>query len=202
MAANFLIMDDEGRKQVVDNAIDLRLSNTFSVDGVHRLSVFDVCAIQPTGTYKIYEDNSIWGSDYPHSFYGKGLIHVFDYGYTTSPSDAKYGIEVYDENGKLTFSSAFLSLNILDVVQIDIRDNARYENGERVYWSKDYGHSNVAIIPLTSPWFAADGKESTVACLMEGTTLKLARKKTNHGDASRLISTFYFECLVIDTSFY
>ncbi len=184
--AHFLeVYDDGGRKQIVDEPIDMTMiakniynpANDF--DEVYSNGNFKrffypntlksheaLAAIQPSKD-PIYADISILirsvgvvgaGSDNPQTgVYGTVVsgnpANFYYYSWLPQPvsSNQRFGLEVFNESGEVSWASYNTSMNILDVLK---EDDFRYAGGDlENYWSKNYGHKDVAVIVISNPYY-------------------------------------------------
>ena len=157
--ASIEIYNSDGRLQVSDEAIDITLEKItyFDDQGLknnaqahyERLYAIQPLDGKPAGATVYYLGN---GELNFTGFVGKGKVFTFSYEYTAPPAITQ-GFEVYDQNGVVTFSSNLLSLNILDVVNI-ANANALGSGVNGVWFDKDYGTSDIAVIPISQGyWF-------------------------------------------------
>lgn len=95
---------------------------------------------------------------HPHAP-AKGLSvegsRVTFYYYTWLPQPVKtnqnFGLEVYNELGEVSWASYNTSMNILDVVKAP---DFRYAGGDlNNFFVKNYGHKEVAVIPISLPYY-------------------------------------------------
>ncbi len=196
MRTGFIIYDNHGRKQVTDNAIDLVYKNKILINGYFDNNYL-ITALQPLESKKIYRRT--FACD---QFYGNGYLYEFDFNYTVSSSN-KYGLEVYDEKGNLTFTSNLLSLNIIDDVYIE--DIRQTEGGKYNCFNKNYNSNEIAVIPLISAgWWSGDDF-LTEAYIINNGWLKLSFGFDMRDEpiAKKYVSnSFALHFLVIDTSNY
>ena len=62
-----------------------------------------------------------------------------------------FGLEVFNESGEVSWASYNTSMNILDVLK---EPDFRYAGGNlENYWTKDYGHQDVAVIVISNPYY-------------------------------------------------
>ncbi len=199
MTTGFLLYDNYGRKQVTDNAIDLVYKNKVLVNGYLYNDDF-IVALQPAINKKIYRR---YGYS-KHNVAGNGYLYTFNFNYNSSTKN-KYGLEVYDENGNLTFTSNLLSLNIIDDVYIEnINETYRMLDGETSYFSKSYGSTDIAVIPLISPTWLSSGNELTESYYFKNGCLRVSFAIRSDDVGGRRLKTeaYALHFLVIDTSNY
>lgn len=179
--AHFIeVYDDDGRMQIVDEPIDMTLvmkleakpedDYIFRYANGSRLRYFyrdypendeTLMAIQPsTAPSDANKSYSIKGRGnwvVGHHAGSKGIAvegsRVTFYYYTWLPRPVKtnqnFGLEVYNESGEVSWASYNASMNILDVVKAT---DFRYAGGDlNNFFVKNYGHKNVAVIPIHTP---------------------------------------------------
>lgn len=137
-----------------------------------------------------------------------GYIHVFeDIPQTASPSGL--GLEVYRPDGSVSYSSKYRSINVIDYVKTRLT----YINGQNDFFSKNYGTTDIAVIPLISPiGFSLVGTTGYVGiwglCFQISTTGLLEASMRGIGGMSGIEAqnmhreSYKVEFLVIDTSKY
>lgn len=183
---NFIeVYDDSGRKQIVDEPIDLTMINknlynsAYDYDEVYSNGSFKrffypntlknheaLLAMQPSKD-PIYADKSILIrsegvvgelSDNPQKgVYGMTLstnpANLYYYSWLPQPvqNNQNFGIEVFNELGEVSWASYNTSMNILDVLK---EPDFRYAGGDlENYFTKDYGHQDVAVIVISNPYY-------------------------------------------------
>ncbi len=201
MAIGFSLYDTHGRKQVTDNAIDLVYKHKIVVNDYLENNDL-VVALQPNANKKIYRLDTV--GRIKNRISGYGYLYVFDFNYTSS-AENKYGLEVYDKNGNLTFTSNLLSLNIIDDVYIEnINETYRILNGETSYFSKNYGSTDIAVIPLISPMWWSSGNAMSESYYIKNGCLRVSSAVflDDVWKKSLIIESFTLHFLVIDTSNY
>lgn len=158
MANGFEVYDDLGRTQASDKAYDLSISAEYVITS-RTLINKDMLALESAPDERIflgfYRETGEEGIS--NIVKGKGKAHVFEYGQVLS---ANLGLEVYDEVGKLTFSSNLKSCNVIDFVSIPNIFNS--DAGGGLTFSKYYGGKRVAVIPIKLPYFAVRNPQNSV----------------------------------------
>ena len=184
--ANFIeVYDDGGRKQIVDEPIDMTMiakniyNPAYDFDEVYSNGSFKrffypdtlksheaLVAMQPSKD-PIYADKSILISAAGTAVAGYSNPHVGIYGtivsgnpptfyyYSWLPqpisSNQNFGLEVFNEAGEVSWASYNTSMNILDVLK---EPDFRYAGGDlENYFTKDYGHQDVAVIVISNPYY-------------------------------------------------
>lgn len=151
----FLVYDDAGRAQVVDDAYDITLERTVNVNGSANIRE-PIIALQPTATSPIFFQYIFRGDHMTPSemekqeVRGVGKAHVFDF--NNNVVSTYFGLEVYDANGKPTFSTATRSIDIIDVISISDWRDAQQSNGGNIVFRKRYHTDKVAVIPSSVPF--------------------------------------------------
>lgn len=182
--AHFIeVYDDEGRKQVVDEPIDLTMFKkslydpTYAYDYHYTNATVKryfypntpknyeaLRAVQPSPDPAFADRNIIYisegltGSTHPYpGVHGTTIqnnpANFYYYSWLPQPSvsNQNFGLEVFNELGELSWASYNTSMNILDVLK---EPDFRYAGGDlENYWSKNYGHKNVAVIPVSMPFY-------------------------------------------------
>lgn len=179
------VYDDGGRKQIVDEPIDLTMiaKNIYNPANdfyeVYANGTFirffypntlksheALVAMQPSKD-PIYADKSILirgvgvtpaGSDNPQTgVYGTIVStnppNFYYYSWLPQPvqNNQNFGLEVFNEAGEVSWASYNTSMNILDVLK---EPDFRYAGGDlENYWTKNYGHMDVAVIAISMPYY-------------------------------------------------
>ena len=179
------VYDDGGRKQIVDEPIDLTMiakniynpANDFYevyANGTFKRFFYPntlksheaLVAMQPSKD-PIYADKSILIRSVGTAVEGYGNPHAGIYGtvVSTNPpnfyyyswlpqpvqNNQNFGLEVFNEAGEVSWASYNTSMNILDVLK---EPDFRYAGGDlENYFTKDYGHQDVAVIVISNPYY-------------------------------------------------
>lgn len=175
MGLGFEVTNDAGSKQVIDTAPLITFKDKFTVipgDANNGYINYDyIFACQPSDgstllvtTYLYrYEDQKK-----KDKIIGSGELVRFNDGAAPIGGE-RFGLEVYNEQGVLQFSSNQRPLKILDrLYNNDIRDIETVVGGRRTYWSKDYGNKKVAALMLGAPAWGEDPHFMTVAPAKRG----------------------------------
>lgn len=183
------VYDDDGRKQIVDEPIDLTMIMKLEAkpedDFIYQYAngtrtryfyrdypeMYEtLLAIQPSidpldanKSYAIKSRGTGVVGYHPHAP-AKGITvegsRVTFYYYTWLPQPVKtnqnFGLEVYNELGEVSWASYNTSMNILDVVKAP---DFRYIGGDlNNFFVKNYGHKEVAVIPISMPYYQENNK--------------------------------------------
>ncbi len=199
----FEIYNDEGCVQVSsDNAYNLALDSVYILkgnsdqwgNGEFTPPTDKLYALQPTSemiAHTFIGELKIKG--------GKGA-KVYTFCEPKKGSSDEYGIEVYDEHGKLTFANSYLNLNVIDHVKIESSNSNKY--------TRDYGTTNIAVIPnkVTSAIWRVEhiGFFISTAWWFESGQLCFANTQVSSAPVLdyNIIQSDDIDFLVIDTSFY
>lgn len=163
MGLGFEVTNDAGSKQVIDTVPVVTFKDKFTVVSGNTTNGYlgfdDIFALKPAngGTLlnntfvKIYDNQKE-----RHKIVGQGEVIRFNDGAAPLGGE-RYGLEVYNEQGALQFTSNQRPLKILDVFySTDIRNTETTVNGIRTYWSKNYGVLDVAALIVTSANWGED----------------------------------------------
>ena len=192
--ANFIeVYDDGGRKQIVDEPIDMSMIMKLEAkpedDFIYQYangsrtryfyrdypeSYETLVAVQPSteaiGIDKFFsiKQQGVGNVGYHPHAPAKGITvegsRVTFYYYTWLPQPVKttikFGLEVFNEAGEVSWASYNTSMNILDVLkEPDFRYAANIDN----YFTKNYGHKDVAVILISEPYYQEGNKVYHVA---------------------------------------
>lgn len=181
MPVGFEVIDDLGRRQVVDSAPLLTFKDKKVVNGSSTVYLTDkfLMAAKPSNnepllltTFRVSastidtEDNE----RYAYRTVGKGEFIRFDYG-VAPISAGNYGLEVFNENGVLRFSSHQKPLKILDFISIS---DLRTIDGN-VYWSKSYAGKEVAVITQQYPIWNEGSNIITAAAFKRDSSITIEK---------------------------
>lgn len=142
--AGFEIAADNGTVQVSADYYDATLASTQTVNGEVRTSK-PFFAMRPTSATQ-YIAPAVELKEPLSVIRGVGKLYFFDF--AMNPASTNSGIETYDENGKLTFSSRTLSLDIIDYIEIP--DIFAFK-GDLMFDKTYPSHVRPAVIPVNSP---------------------------------------------------
>ena len=158
--SGFEITDESGRRQVSDTFYDATLTSFLPINGRVRLDG-DFYALQPTSSIDtIHPALELDGEK--GMVDGKGNVCFFDFAMTAQPT--RFGIEVFDGSGKVTFSSNMIPLDVIDVIEHENVTDLRDSNG--VYFRRKYASGVVpAVLPLRTPFWAIQGSHNYLADL-------------------------------------
>lgn len=191
MASGFEVYSDTGTIQASDKHYDLSRSRSQKYNGVVE---FDdrIYAIEPDNTKGV---NVKFVSDPPvltQSVQGEGTLHIFEFGHVPKGT---LGIEVYDENGLLTFSSDLRSCNVIDF--IDVPDYTNMGEQDGVFFSKNYSATRFAIIPVRIPFMALKSDDfgyshlGTLSFIRNGNRLEVRRIVSAYNELSSFVGFSY-----------
>ena len=188
--ANFLeVYDDGGRKQIVDEPIDMTMIMKLEAkpedDYIYQYSngtrtryfyrdypemTETLIAIQPSTepsqanlSYAIKSRGASLVGYHPHAP-AKGIsvegsrVTIYYYTWLPQPvqNNKNFGLEVFNESGEVSWASYNTSMNILDVVKAP---DFRYIGGDLDnFFVKDYGHKEVAVIPISLPYYQENNR--------------------------------------------
>lgn len=184
MAVGFEVTDDYGRKQVIDTAPLLTYKDKKVIDGTpanrYVTDKYLMAAKPSEGNSLVLtkfasssEIDPIDNERYIYRTVGNGEFIRFDYGVAPT-SVVRYGLEVYNDNGVLMFSSNQKALKILDIITItDIREAQYDAGGRRTYWQNNYPNKQVAVITMQYPIWAENPHIMTVGAVKRGDTIAL-----------------------------
>ncbi|WP_296201979.1 hypothetical protein [Psychrobacter sp. UBA3962] len=156
----FQVLSERGDVQLSDKAYDITWQNATELKGEGEFSG-DFIAVEPRDGETFYpfplklriggwSDDTVFADINPDKiqmYKGSGRVHFFGYT-TTPPVGENFGLQVFNENKELTFSSGMLSLDILEVVEVDdVRINTN-----SVISRHFVGDRKVAIVPLGNPF--------------------------------------------------
>lgn len=234
---NVEVYDDAGRKQIVDDPIDMTLvkkslatSSNISITEGKYYNVFHADPIPKYEAIRAYQPNpdpifankgfsSFFSDDmdvpagYPHSQAGKGFgftvytnpVNVYYYTWLPQPkvSTLNLGLEVFNSEGELSWASYNTSMNIIDIIKAkDFRYAVPDLNN---FYVKDYGHKDIAVIPIKTPFYLENNIEYNVGFTFnENGALRIYRNlhyKLTSGEIAQGWDTtlgYELEVLVVD----
>lgn len=158
MPSGFEVYDDSGRLQASDKTYDLSITSTHTINGKFpvRKSMVALESTQSGWAFLgLWRD--IGEEDIENMAKGDGVVHVFEYKVVAG---ANFGLEVYDEQGGLTFSSNLKSCNVIDFVSIPNIFNSNV--GDGLTFNKYYGNRRVAVIPVKLPYYAVRNPNNSI----------------------------------------
>ena len=155
----------------------------------------------PELSYETLEDGSdLW------RVLSRGSGSYIYFKYNEPPTLSNQGLEIYDDTGKIQFSSNQKPLKILDIVNIaDIRQTVTTINGNRTYWSKDYGSKEIAAVIISAPVWGESPHFMTAAPTKRADlfTFEAAISDTDEDTVSNAVGWKYrLHALVIDVTGY
>lgn len=166
---SFETYSESGRLQISDEAVGLTISSIETIKPYYTHHKHKFYALQPKSGEAISTTNYYWKSmdGIFGSHMGEGRVFIFSYDYTPPPS-TNYGIEVYDKDGRVTFSSNMLTVDILEVVDVeDARQLGSGVNG--TFYRKYFGDDNLAVIPVYLPeWGDGDSLYTVAFTIRDG----------------------------------
>ncbi len=178
--AGLEITDDNGRVQVIDAAPLLSLKTIKNITGsTENKYITDkhLLAAKPSNGNKLllttlavpYGIDPVDNEGYKFRTVGLGELFVFEYGAQPTVGASEYGLQVFDEQGVLMFSSEQKPIRLLDIITIpDIRTVANNVNGNTTYWQKNYGSKDVAVITVQYPIWTSGSNIMTAAAVSRG----------------------------------
>lgn len=133
---------------------------------------------------------------------GTGDIIIFTIGDINS--DINYGLNVYNDDGTLTFSSKEKPINVLDVVNIpDIRTTATNINGIPTYWRKQYPGKTIAAMLFEYPVFQKGNSFLTASPSLRNGYFALEEALMYSAEGGTLLfSTWHVRAMIIDITGY
>lgn len=216
MPVGLEVMDDKGRVQIIDKAPLLSFKDTKVVSGDTNnryLTDKHLLAAKPSNGNKLLLTNFAVSNDidtidnqrYAFRTVGLGSFFRFEYGVQPTSSSEKYGLELYNEQGILIFSSSQKPIALLDIVTIpDIRNTAKNINGNITYWSKDYGMKDVAVITVQYPIWSSGSNIMTAAAVKRDRVMAIEQvvEWTDSQLVPGLITSWSASYLIIDITNY
>lgn len=214
MTTGFEVVDDYGRKQVLDTHPLLSFNHKLFSNSANLGDLYP----DPRPIYAWLPDNNqIMTQNYFRSrrvaledskYYTTNRIQGFGtmYAFTSSKptSDENYGLEVYDASGDIVFNSNQKPLKILDIINIpDVRQSRTTVSGRVTHWRKAYGSKTAAIVLVRQPLWASGSDFKTSGVALRDSYIAL-EETVEHRDgelADRWIgNTFALYALVIDVT--
>lgn len=215
MPVGLEVMDDNGRVQIIDKAPLLSFKDIKVVSGDSNRYLTDkhLLAAMPSNGNKLLlttfaasnDVDTIDNQRYAFRTVGLGSFFRFEYGVQPTSSSEKYGLELYNEQGVLIFSSSQKPIILLDIVTIpDIRNTATNINGNITYWSKDYGMKNVAVITVQYPIWSSGSNIMTAAAVKRNQVMAIEQvvEWTDSQLVSGLITSWSASYLIVDVTNY
>lgn len=222
MGVGLEITNEFGKKQIIDKAPVLVFTNkivganSYARDDAKNVFIneVNVYAVRPasdnylllsTLSFKVNE--ALQGPErVKYRSIGIGEFLIFKHSQPIASSN--FGMEVFDENGVLQFTSNQKTLKLLDTVFInDIRTTQTMVAGRRTYWSKDYGARDIALIFIESPFWGESPHYMTVAPAKRGSVFALEavveltdRESVDFGGGVK--PTWGLKALIIDVTGY
>lgn len=219
MTAGITIFNDYGNVQIDSDSPNLMAYNIFRTDsGARPPYTSSPNQEMPTwskATAFAISPNPDQGFAFPYRsddpnqtyrFAQAGAL-IFEFTENTTDYGERTGLELYDASGKLTYSSTAKYMNVIDYVKVnDIR------NG----FSKNYGTTNIAVVPTVLP-ITATASQGDSSAYISGAVFSLTSSGllTMKRELMFGYSLFYVadwkasinaaqivEFLVIDTSIY
>lgn len=191
MPNGFEVYSDSGKIQASDKHYDLSRSRVQSYSG--RIEFSDrIYAIEPNVNKGVNVGFVFDPPTLTQAVQGDGKLHVFEFGHI---SQSNFGLEVYDANGKLTFSSNLRSCNVIDF--IDVPDYTNMSASGSVLFSKSYTALRIAIIPTRIPFFALSSPDfgyfhlGTLSFIKRGDRLEIERVVSEYNGLSSFVGFIY-----------
>ena len=182
MGIGLEVTNENGRKQVVDSAPLLTyMSKTTGINDNNKEWVDPRATIglSPaegkslitrfvlTDRLITYEDGSKARQELSK---GEGSFYFFEYG--VAPTATSFGLELFNEQGELQFSSNQKPLRLLDVIDVDdIRNHRTSTNGFNGYCAKTFPNKDIAVIMINYPVWQNHDKLMTAAPTKRGYTI-------------------------------
>lgn len=219
MGIGLEITNDYGRKQVIDTAPILTLSDkkivdntAFKISDELYVSTARVTALAPSEgqAMTIVNSDSARGGIDPYTgarmqYFVRGKGEVFIFQETQPITSSSFGLEVYNERGEIQFSSNQKPLRILDFIDIaDIRQHGDTLGSIRRYWNKSYPGKKIATIVSRYPIWYNNGYYITAAMFKRGSAYSVeayAEQIAGLG-GSGLIEAWNYQALVVDATNY
>ncbi|PNK59479.1 hypothetical protein [Psychrobacter sp. FDAARGOS_221] len=204
----FEVYNSDGSLQVTANqAYDLSLTSTIIQQQASATYIdpSKIYALQPVAdddsgvTHLFFNPNKPDGLIQIAGSTG-AKVHIFDYMLPQARQN-EYGLEVYDSDGVITFSSRYPSLNVIDHIKADAGIDAQ-RHGRR-----NYGTTNLAIVPNKIPFIIQLGGVAnlayfitTVWTIEQGELCWYTKAVTTAPPFENFESSSAIDFLVIDTS--
>lgn len=232
--SSFIVYNEEGRAQIMDRPLDMVLAETSIIrpeDVIERhysnfteyvANHYDIPknshvlkAYQPSKELRFANRRPMiggyWRENIPNGRYGQTIsnnpmsIYYFAWGDYGSDRRERYGIEVFNAGGEVTWASYQISMDILDVVKFDDLRTAS-SNIDDLY-RVNFGHKNVAVIPVRMPdYLEGDTIYQAGWSFDENGALRIYRVRDYVLDSGELAQNRYYhnkyriEFLVVDVS--
>lgn len=171
MGIGFEVSNEQGYKQIIDTAPLItykdKIYSTDTANNPHYVDYTYLFALKPASENililstlrRIYDD----ATGYKYRLGGTGEVMRFNEGVSPAPSSNSFGLEIFNDEGVLQFSSNQRPFRVLDVVKLDnIWQTDSIVNGRRVFWSKNYGDKEVAAFMITLPLWAESPNMMTI----------------------------------------
>lgn len=217
MYAGIEITNDSGRKQIIDTAPILTLervrninnTNFRNADAIY-ISPTRVVALKPSDGYGLttcfdpYGRGGIdphTGVNMRHFVVGKGSILEFQ---EEQPiGNSSFGLEVYDKNGVIQYSSNQKPLRVLDFIDMeDVRSHGDTSGGVRRYWSKSYGGRDIAVITSRKPVWRSGNRSITTGIVKRGNTYSIEALTESLWAAGGVVESWNYQGIVVDATNY
>lgn len=207
MSIGLEIINDNGSRQVVDTAPLLtfkdKLKYEYTSSGNRYFTADYLLAVKPDNNSSIVL-TTIGTSSYSYKVVGTGDVIRYDYEVAPSGGD-RFGLEVYNEQGTLQYSSNQKALKVLEVISIsDIRTVSGNFNIGSVFWSKNYQGKELAMMTIRKPFRSASNSLRTLALTKSGYDYSLTIQQEASGDAwgTNVVSKYNLYCLILDVTGY
>lgn len=219
MGIGLEVINEHGRKQVIDTAPILTLSDkkivdntAFKISDELYVTTARVTALAPSDAQAmtVVHGNSTRGGIDPYTgarmqYFVRGKGEVFIFQETQPITGSGFGLEVYNERGEIQFSSNQKPLRILDFIDIaDIRQHGDTLGGIRRYWNKSYPGKKIATIVSRYPIWYEEGYYMTAAMFKRGNTYSVEpyaeQRAGMSGDG--LVNAWNYQALVVDATNY
>lgn len=191
MPNGFEVFSDKGVLQASDKHYDLSRSRFQDYNG--RIEFSDrIYAIEPNANKGVNVGFIFDPPTLIQAVQGDGKLHVFEFGHVPQSS---FGLEVYDDAGKLTFSSNLRSCNVIDF--IDVPNYTNMGGTGNVLFSKNYTAQRIAIIPTRIPFFALSSPDfgyfhlGTLSFIRRGDRLEIERVVSEYNALSSFVGFEY-----------
>ena len=164
--SNFIVYDKNDKTQVMDRPYDMILvkKSFINHEDLTLYHYTNASVLQAVHTPPNMRGLAAWQprlepqyANKTHLYRSGGIqgnpMHLYYYSweYGNNFKKERYGMEVYNEQGDITWASYHTSMHVLDT--IDVNDIRELDGDLTDFFRKNYGHKNVAVIPVAVPDF-------------------------------------------------
>lgn len=144
----FETYSEDNKLQVTSDSLNISLASEqlFTASTQYYQMPNGIYALQPSTGYSSKITHR-FQNDLKLVINGDAGSKIYTFSYSRQPSNSDYGLQIFDGNGNLTFTSEFASLNVVDHIQMSMYDS----NNQLQTFQKDYGTTSIAIIPNKIP---------------------------------------------------